>query len=162
MVQRPAAYAVLVAGVAQHAFGAAQDALAANYFGPIPSGTTVTVTPDKTVKGARFTLYMPVSRPVRADPRNIGPGYPADALEWNVKLLFQYMVDENGRAMPGTATVLGADNTVWESDRQRQAYERFRRQVELALPAMRFTPAELNGCYIRAMVQQQFVFTHNQ
>ena len=109
-----------------------------------------------------FTLYMPISRPVRADPRNLGPGYPANALEWNVKLLFQFMVDENGRALPETATVLGAEDVVWKSDRERQAFELFKRQVERALPSMRFTPAEMNGCYIRTFVQQEYVFTHNQ
>jgi hypothetical protein len=109
-----------------------------------------------------FTLYMPISRPVRAHPRNAAPGYPADALEWNGKLVFQYMVDENGRAVPETAKVLDSEYIVWKSNRQRQAFELFKRQVERTLPTMRFTPAELNGCYIRTFVQQEFVFTHNQ
>ena len=109
-----------------------------------------------------FTLYMPVGRPARAHPRNTVGGYPVDALEWNGKLLFQYMVDENGRAVAETARVLGAENVVWKSNAQRQAFELFKRQVERALPTMRFMPAELNGCYIKTFVQQEFVFTHNQ
>lgn len=106
-----------------------------------------------------FTLYAPLDRPPRADPGNNVGGYPPDALGWEGKLLFQFSVDENGRAVPGTAKVLGAENVVWKSDRYRMAFENFKRQVETSLPRMRFTPAESLGCTVSSWVQQEFVFT---
>lgn len=106
-----------------------------------------------------FTLYAPLDRPLRADANNNIGGYPADALGWEGRLLFQFKVDANGRAEPGTAKVLGAENVTWKSDRHRMAFENFKRQVEAALPRMRFTPAESLGCVVDSWAQQEFIFT---
>lgn len=106
-----------------------------------------------------FTLYAPLDRPPRADPNNNVGGYPRDALGWEGKLIFQFSVDDNGRAVPGTAKVLGAENVVWKSERYRTAFDNFKRQVEESLPRMRFTPAESLGCIVSSWVQQEFVFT---
>ena len=110
-----------------------------------------------------FSLYAPVDRPAKADPNNRPPAYPTDALHrWEGKLLFQYVVDENGRALPESVGIVGADKLEWESNAQRQAYQAFKRAVEGALPKMRFVPAETNGCYVKTWVQQQFVFEHER
>jgi hypothetical protein len=110
-----------------------------------------------------FTLYTPVDRPAMADPKNRAPAYPADALHrWEGKLLFKYVVDENGKALPESVGIVGADKLEWESNAQRQAYQAFKRAVEKALPKMRFLPAEANGCYVKTWVQQQFIFEHER
>ena len=106
-----------------------------------------------------FTLYAPVTRPVRPDYRNPPPDYPPEGLGWNGKLVFQYLVDENGRAVPETAKVLGAEGVVWKSERYRLAFESFRDQVIKSLSRMRYTPQEHLGCVEPSYVQQEFVFT---
>lgn len=138
-----------------------------NVFGPY-ADSSVRTRLELTVGGGEwpnfaswpaFTLYAPVNRPARSDPDNNVGGYPANGLGWDGKLQFQYRVGVDGRAVPGTVSVLGAENVVWKSERYRAAYESFKQQVERALPRMRFTPAEEHGCVVETWVQQEFVFT---
>ncbi len=137
-----------------------------NVFGPYADSSVRTRLTLRVVGGEwrdfaiwpAFTLYTPVARPARADPNN-SVTYPPDGLGWNGTLHLQYMVGQDGRAIPGTTSVLGAENVVWKNERYRAAFESFKEQVERALPRMRFTPAEENGCVVSTWVQQEFVFT---
>jgi hypothetical protein len=106
-----------------------------------------------------FSLYAPVTRGIRADHRNPTPGYPPEGLGWEGKLVFQYLVNEEGRAVPETAKVLGGENVEWKSERYRAAYESFRSRVIASLARMRYTPQEHLGCVTPGYVQQEFVFT---
>ena len=106
-----------------------------------------------------FTLYAPVGRPIRPDHRNRTPVYPAEGLGWDGKLVFLYMVDENGQAVVETAKVVGAEGVVWKSERYRLAFEGFRTEVIKALGKMRYKPEERLGCSIAAWAQQEFIFT---
>lgn len=147
--------AILAAAARGDVFGPYADPGIRTRLGLIPSLDDL----SDPVGWPAFTLYTPINRPARAHPGNDVGGYPADALGWNGKLLFRYKVNEHGRAVPESAFVLGAEDIIWKSDRHRQAYETFKRQVEKALPTMRFSPAEVHGCYLTTWVQQEFVFS---
>ena len=150
--------ALFAAAASGEVFGPYADSTARTRLSLVAGADDFTVT--ATVRWPAFTLYAPISRPAVADPKNRPPSYPNSARDWNASLLFQYLVDENGRAVPGSVTVPGADKIVWESSRHRRAYEKFRREVERTLPRMRFRPAEINGCFATTWVQQEFVFEH--
>lgn len=126
--------------------------------------------PWHTVHWPAFTLDAPIEKPPLAKPGNRAPSYPSNAREWEGALLFQYKVDEDGRAVRGTARVLRSEPMTWSPDAtdpgwtgipsagSDEVYAAFRREVELALPSMRFLPAEYLGCRVAEWVQQEFQF----
>ena len=63
------------------------------------------------------------------------------------EVLAQFVVDENGVAEPESYKVLKSDHQL------------FSNAVELALPNMRFAPAEIGGKKVRQLVQQPFTFS---
>ena len=75
--------------------------------------------------------------------------YPDTLRMANVEgvVLAQFVVDANGQFEPGSFKVL------------RSSHRMFTQSVELAIPAMRFTPAELRGARVRQLVQQPFTFS---
>ena len=127
--------------------------------------------PWHTVHWPAFTINAPIEKPPLAKAGNRGPNYPSNARDWEGTLLFQYKVDADGRAVRGTARVLRSEPMTWSPDAtdpswngipsagSDEVYAAFKREVELALPGMRFLPAEYLGCRVEEWVQQSFVFT---
>ena len=126
--------------------------------------------PWHTVHWPAFTIYAPIEKPPLAKPGNRAPGYPPNARDWEGSLLFQFKIDAGGRAVRGTARVLKSREITWTPDAtnprwneipsagSHEAFEGFKRQVEIALPAMRFLPGEYVGCRVEQWVQQEFQF----
>ena len=126
--------------------------------------------PWHTVHWPAFTLNAPIEKPPLAKPGNRPPTYPSNARDWQGALLFQYKVDADGRAVRGTARVLRSKPMQWSPDTgdprwngipsagSDEAFAAFKREVEIALPSMRFLPAEYLGCRVEEWVQQEFQF----
>ena len=126
--------------------------------------------PWHTVHWPAFTIDAPIEKPALAKPGNRGPNYPWAGREWEGALLFQYKVDADGRAVRGTARVLRSKPMTWSPDAtdprwngipsagSDEAFAAFKREVEIALPSMRFLPAEYLGCRVESWVQQEFQF----
>lgn len=81
-------------------------------------------------------------------PGSPAPAYPemlkASGIEGDV--LAQFVVDTAGRVEPGSFRVL------------QSSHEGFSNTVKVALPRMRFMPAEAGGRKVRMIVQQRFAF----
>lgn len=75
--------------------------------------------------------------------------YPDSLRTANVQgvVLAQFVVDERGEVEPGTFRALQSDHPL------------FSNAVERALPAMRFSAAEIAGTKVRQLVQQPFTFS---
>jgi TonB family protein len=90
-----------------------------------------------------------VERRARPDPQNAPPAYPAmlraEQLEGTV--LAQFIVDTTGLVEPSTFKVLKTPHIL------------FSNAVKIALPNMRFAPAEVGGVKVRQLVQMPFPFT---
>lgn len=92
-------------------------------------------------------LEFQVERPV-VPLNNVSPAYPPNLQRDGVsgQVVMQYVVDTLGRAdMTTLRTVRGT-------------HHEFATAVRLALPRMRFQPAELGGRRVRQLVQQAFAF----
>lgn len=89
-----------------------------------------------------------VEKPVAQIPGTGAPRYPdalrSSGVEGEVQA--QFVVNEEGRADPGTFKVLKATNDL------------FAAAVRSALPNMRFYPAEVGGKKVKQLVQQSFQF----
>ncbi|MFL5575522.1 MAG: energy transducer TonB [Gemmatimonadaceae bacterium] len=92
--------------------------------------------------------WVKPTRPVVPRPRQPAPVYPRAAIQGLVEsdVLVQFIVDESGRVAPGTVHV------------ERAEYREFVQAVLDVLPQYRFTPAELNGCPVKSLVQLPFEF----
>ena len=90
-----------------------------------------------------------VTQAVRQIPGTGNIRYPDTLRMANVEgeVLAQFVVDANGQFEPGSFKVL------------RSSHRLFTQAVEAALPAMRFSPAELRGIRVRQLVQQPFTFS---
>lgn len=89
-----------------------------------------------------------VERPVAPIPGTGSPRYPDILRSAGVEgeVLAQFVVDTTGRVEIGSFKVL------------RSSHELFEAAVRIALPSMRFLPAEVGGRKVRQLVQQPFVF----
>ncbi len=126
--------------------------------------------PWHTVHWPAFTINAPIEKPALSKPGNRGPSYPAQARDWEGELLFQFKIDANGRAVPGSARVIRSKPMTWNPDAtdpgwtgipsagSDEVYAAFRREVERTLPTMRYLPAEYLGCRVESWVQQAFEF----
>jgi protein TonB len=89
-----------------------------------------------------------VEKPVQQIPGTGTPRYPdplrSSGVEGEVQA--QFVVNEDGKAEPGTFKVLKATN------------ELFAAAVRTALPQMRFYAAEVGGHKVKQLVQQSFQF----
>jgi protein TonB len=89
-----------------------------------------------------------VEKPVQQIPGSGTPRYPdalrSSGVEGEVQA--QFIVNEEGRAEPGSFKVLKATN------------ELFSAAVRAAMPQMRFYAAEIGGKKVRQLVQQSFQF----
>ena len=89
-----------------------------------------------------------VEKPVSRTANSPSPRYPEILREAGVEgeALVSFVVDETGLADPASFKVV------------RSTHELFSTAVREALPAMRFTPAEVGGKKVRQMVQAPFSF----
>lgn len=89
-----------------------------------------------------------VEKPAQLVPGTPSPRYPDSLRTARVEgsVLVQFVVGTDGRADPSTFKEL------------RSTDPRFTEAVRLALPAMRFTPAEVGGTRVKQLVQMPFVF----
>jgi hypothetical protein len=123
-----------------------------------------------TVHWPAFTINAPISKPALSKPGNRGPDYPANALDWEGTLRFQFNINDQGRAVRGSARVVRSEPMTWSPDAANprpngipsagsdEVYAAFRGAVERALPGMRYLPAEYLGCPVESWVQQSFEF----
>ncbi len=101
--------------------------------------------PPRTLPGGIYFEFQ-VEKQVTQIPGTGVMRYPdmlrAARVEGSV--LAQFVVDTSGQAEPGSLKIL------------RSSHELFAQSVKDALPAMRFTPAEVGGRKVRQLVQQPF------
>lgn len=92
-----------------------------------------------------------VEKPALQKPLKAGPRYPTALRESGVEgeVLAQFVVDQDGQAEMRTLRVL------------KSSHADFTRAVREYLPRMRFSPAELDGCKVRQVVQLPFAFKLN-
>ena len=90
-----------------------------------------------------------VEKQVQQVPGTGNLRYPDALRTGNVQgeVLAQFVVDERGTIEPGSFKVLKSDHQL------------FSNAVETALPAMRFSAAEIGGKQVRQLVQQPFTFS---
>ena len=97
-------------------------------------------------------LPFEVEKAAAAIPGTPGPVYPellkASGVEGDA--MVQFVVDTLGRAEPGSFKVL------------RSTHDAFGAAVRVALPRMRFLPAEAGNKKVRMLVQQSFAFALNR
>ncbi len=111
---------------------------------------------DSTVKapiaGDQPMFIFEVDKAAAALPGSPGPAYPeilkASGVEGSARV--QFVVDTLGRAEPGSFKVLSS------------THDAFGTAVRVALPRMRFLPAEAGRGKVRMLVQQEFAFALNR
>ena len=111
---------------------------------------TASIAPTPTmVPAAQPYFEFQVERPARQIPGTGNIRYPDALRTADVQgvVLAQFVVDENGVMEPGSYKVLRTDHQL------------FSNAVEMALPNMRFTAAEIGGKKVRQLVQQPFTFS---
>jgi len=97
-----------------------------------------------------FRSWLPSYRwvPAIPDRQNRPPRYPPAAQARGIpgQVVLQFVVDTSGRADLGTVRVLHAQ------------YRDFVEAAVRQLSVWRFRPATADGCPVRALVQQAFLF----
>ena len=90
-----------------------------------------------------------VSRTARQIPGSGNIRYPDKLRIAHVEgvVLAQFIVDQEGNVEPGTFKVLKSSDDL------------FTQAVKLALPNMKFAPAEVKGVRVKQLVQQPFTFS---
>jgi protein TonB len=93
-----------------------------------------------------------VEKPVVGAPGSPTPSYPEMLKSAGVEgtVLAQFVVDTTGKVENGSFKVLKSDN------------ELFTNAVRIALPRMKFLPAEVGGRKVKQLVQQPFQFSLNR
>lgn len=89
-----------------------------------------------------------VNKPARHAPNSRGPEYPPQLKARQVEgtVLVQYVVDTLGRVEPKTIKILRTPDSAFSA------------AVTIALPKMRFSPAERSGKRVRQLVQEPVQF----
>ena len=109
-------------------------------------GTTasLTMSPDK--NGVYFEYQ--VEKPVVPDTGSRGPLYPQELRTAGIEgqAIVEFVVDTTGRADVASFKVL------------RVSDERFLEPIRVALPQMRWVPAQVGGRNVKQLVQQPFMF----
>ena len=108
-----------------------------------------------------FTLYAPVSQPAKSSIGN-RVDFPEYGRGFDGKLVFRFVIDENGRAVPGSARMVHSAGFVLKSQPDLMAFESFKSEVEWSLPRMRYRPAQHLGCLVPCVALQEFVFTSRE
>ena len=119
---------------------------------PLPDSSTATVALGRVLRRGTASMVrfeFEVQTPVRPRAGNPAPSYPEAARTRGVDgyVLMQFVVDEDGWAIPETFRLLKAN------------YREFVQAVLKVLPGYRFHPAEIGGCTVKQLVQMPFTFT---
>lgn len=101
----------------------------------------------------RHPELAPDSPPLRY-PKQLGPGFQSGVLAW-------IAVDTSGRVIEHSFREYWSPRLPRFRGAQAEVYDRFVQSVIEGLRAMRFTPASIGGCPVRAATQQAFVFTNS-
>ncbi|MGQ0642467.1 MAG: M56 family metallopeptidase [Gemmatimonadaceae bacterium] len=109
----------------------------------LPTVLTTAVTTD------RPYFEFQVDKPVTMAPGSPAPRYPQVLRQAGVEgeVLVQFVVDADGHPDPSTFKVL------------KSSHDLFAQSVQLALPQLRFIPAEVRGGRVKQLVRQPFAYT---
>lgn len=123
---------------------------------PVPvadrSGVLLTTVGDEGTPGLAeeepVFLASQVQNPAAYDPRSAAPAYPEELRTRMIEgqAVVQFVVDSSGTVDTTSFAVLGA------------THQEFVVAVRIALPRMRFAPAEQDGLRVRQLVQIPFTF----
>jgi TonB family protein len=115
---------------------------------PSPDRPGPAATP-RAVSDNQVYFEFQVEKQVTPLPGNLGPKYPTELRAANVEgeVLAQFVVDQNGDPEMRTFKTL------------KSSHEQFTDAVLSALPAMRFSAAEVGGRPVKQLVQMPFQFT---
>jgi TonB family protein len=107
----------------------------------------VAAVPDS-YDGSRVYIEPELERPAARDPTSDGPMYPEYLRTHGVEgtVVIRFIIDTAGHADSATLRVMET------------SHPGFADAVRLALPRMRFTPAELDGRHVPELVMQEFRF----
>jgi protein TonB len=94
-------------------------------------------------------MEFQVTKVARQIPGTGNLRYPDSLRKANVQgeVLAEFVVDADGRYVPGSFIVL------------RSSHDLFSEAVKVALPNMRFTPAEYQGKQVKQAIRQPFTFS---
>jgi hypothetical protein len=107
-----------------------------------------------------FTVYAPMHRAALVRRQTPRIDYPENLLGWESKFIVQYVVQHDGKARQESITTVPApDAYAWPSEHERGVFHGFLEQVKLAIAQWEYTPAEVAGCRVDQLVQQQFSFS---
>jgi TonB family protein len=103
--------------------------------------------PD-TYDGSRVYIEPELQHPVARDPSSAGPVYPDSLQARGVEglVVIRFIVDTAGHADSATLRVIEGSHPAFVD------------AVRIALPRMRFIPAELDGRHVPVLVMQEFRF----
>ena len=113
-----------------------------------PGQSTTPTAPSPALVGTNVYFEFQVEKPAARAASSGAPKYPEILRQAGVEgeALVSFVVDEAGLADPASFKVI------------RSTHELFSTAVREALPAMRFTPAEIGGKKVRQVVQAPFSF----
>jgi Flp pilus assembly protein TadD len=107
-----------------------------------------------------FTLLVPEVQHATPTPDSPAPRYPPKlGPGFQIGVIASVVVDTNGRVIEHSFREYWSPRLKRFRAAQADVYDRFVQSVIEGLPAMRFTPASVGGCPIRAATQQAFVFS---
>lgn len=133
--------------------GAGQRALAGRGHkhagGPRPSAPPPTPpAPPNTYDGSRVYVEPELQHPVARDPTSDAPSYPDSLRRRGIEglVVIRFIVDTMGHADSSTLRIVET------------THPGFAQAVRVALPRMKFIPAELGGRHVPVLVMQEFRF----
>jgi hypothetical protein len=106
-----------------------------------------------------FTLFAPRALPALVDRQRPAIRYPDAATHWEASFILQFVVGWNGKARRETMRTVPAIKAYrWPSQVERKVFEDFVEHVKYAVAQWEFLPAEVAGCLVDQLVQQQYTF----
>lgn len=107
-----------------------------------------------------FTMFVPRALPALVDRQRPAIRYPDSARSWEANFVLYFVVGWDGKARRETMrTIPAIDAYRWPSRKERKVFEEFVKHVKYAVAKWEFLPAEIAGCRIDQLVQQNFTFT---
>lgn len=119
---------------------------------PTPEGTEEGEQGDVWIDGDQTLSSSQVERPVVPVPSTGAPRYPEILLSAGIEgqVIAQFVVDTLGRVEPESFIAISSDHDL------------FTASVRIAMPALRFLPAESGGRKVKQLVRQTFVFNRQR
>jgi hypothetical protein len=106
-----------------------------------------------------FTMFVPRALPALVHRQRPAVRYPDSATRWEANFVLHFVVGWNGKARRETMrTVPAIDAYRWPSSKERKVFEAFVKHVQYAVAKWEFLPAEIAGCRVNQLVQQNFTF----